>query len=153
ALRAHLLQQMAEEGGLLKRFSDAFVTGNSILATMYLDSDTDEDEHHGARFDLIRQFFERLVRSVLTSEVGGDGEDDLSELDLDRVARDLDVDRAELDAAVYRFRRALSRLLSTRLVERFEEHYDEMREAFFGIVPYRGGLDAQEARVLFRFLV
>jgi hypothetical protein len=28
-----------------------------------------------------------------------------------------------------------------------------MREAFFGIIPYRGGLDAQEARVLFRFLV
>jgi hypothetical protein len=112
ALRAHLLQQMAEEGGLLKRFIDAFVTGNSILATMYLDPDADEEEHHGARFDLIRRFFERLVRSVLTSEVGGDGEDDLSELDLHRVARDLDVGRAELDAAVHRFRNALSRSCS-----------------------------------------
>ena len=65
ALRAHLLQQMAEEGGLLKRFIDSFVTGNSILAAMYLDPDADEEEHHGERFDLIRRFFERLVRSVL----------------------------------------------------------------------------------------
>ncbi|MBX9679821.1 MAG: hypothetical protein K2X38_13750 [Gemmataceae bacterium] len=153
ALRAHLLQQMVEEGGLLKRFVGSFVTGNSILASMYLDPDADEDEHHGARFDLIRRFFEMLVRSVLASDVGGDGEDDLSDLDLARVARDLEIERGALDAAVNRFRSALGRLLSARLVERFEEHYDEMRDAFCGIVPYREGLDPQEARVLFRFLV
>jgi hypothetical protein len=153
ALRAHLLERMAEEGGVLARFRDAFVTGNSILASMYLDPEIDEDDHGSVRFDQIRRFFEQLVRSVLTSEVGGDGEDDLSELDLDRVARDLAVDRGELDAAVARFRDALARLLSARLVERFEENYDEMRDAFFGIIPHRSGLDPQEARVLFRFLV
>jgi hypothetical protein len=153
ALRAHLLERMAEEGGVLARFRDAFVTGNSILASMYLDPETDEEDHRSKRFDQIRKFFERLVRSVLTSEVGGDGEDDLSDLDLDRVARDLAIDRDQLDVAVTRFRTALARLLSTRLVERFEENYDEMRDAFFGIIPHREGLDPQEARVLFRFLV
>lgn len=107
---------MAEEGGVLARFRDAFVTGNSILASMYLDPEIDEDDHGSVRFDQIRRFFEQLVRSVLTSELGGDGEDDLSDLDLDRVARDLAVDRGELDAAVVRFRGALARLLSARLV-------------------------------------
>jgi hypothetical protein len=153
ALRAHLLEKMAEEGGLLARFRDAFVTGNSILASMYLDPEADEQEHHGERFDQIRRLFEQLVRSVLTSEVGGDGEDDLADLDLDRVARDLAIDREVLDIAVKRFRAALTKLLSARLVERFEENYDEMRDAFFGIIPHRDGLDPQEARVLFRFLV
>ena len=43
ALRAHLLERMAEEGGILARFKDAFVTGNSILASMYLDPETDEE--------------------------------------------------------------------------------------------------------------
>ena len=153
ALRAHLLQRMEEEGGILVRFKDAFVTGNSILASMYLDPDQDEDDHGSSRFDHIRRFFERLVMSVLTSEVGGDGEDDLSELDLARVARELSVPAPDLDRAVARFRAALAKLLNTRLVERFEENYDEMRDAFFGTIPPRPGLDPQEARVLFRFLV
>jgi hypothetical protein len=153
ALRAHLLERMAEEGGVLARFRDAFVTGNSILASMYLDPETDEEDHRSSRFDLTRRFFERLVRSVLTSEAGGDGEDDLSELDLDRVARELGVDVMVLRSAVDRFRTALFRLLSTRLVENFERAHDEMREAFFGVLPHRDGLDPQEARVLFRFLV
>jgi hypothetical protein len=153
ALRAHLLQRMEEEGGILARFKDAFVTGNSILASMYLDPEQDEDDHGSTRFDHIRRFFERLVMSVLTSEVGGDGEDDLSELDLERVARELSVPAADLDRAVARFRAALARLLNTRLVERFEENYDEMREAFFGAIPHRPDLDPEEARVLFRFLV
>lgn len=153
ALRAHLLQRMEEEGGILVRFKDAFVTGNSILASMYLDPDQDEDDHGSSRFDHIRRFFERLVMSVLTSEVGGDGEDDLSELDLARVARELSVPATDLDRAVVRFRAALAKLLNTRLVERFEENYDEMRDAFFGTIPPRAGLDPQEARVLFRFLV
>lgn len=153
ALRAHLLEQMAEEDGILARFKDAFVTGNSILATMYLDPEIDEDDHRSLHFDGLRRFFEQLVRSVLTNETGGDGEDDLIELNLDRVARDLSVDRAALDAAVGRFRTALFRLLSARLVERFEENYDEMRDAFFGVLPPRSGLDPEEARVLFRFLV
>jgi hypothetical protein len=153
ALRAHLLERMAEEGGILARFKDAFVTGNSILASMYLDPETDEEDHRSTHFDLLRRFFEQLVRSVLTNEVGGDGEDDLSELNLDRVARDLAIDRDKLDAAVVKFRGALFRLLSARLVERFEESYDEMKEAFFGILPHREGLDPEEARILFRFLV
>lgn len=153
ALRAHLLERMAEEGGILSRFKDAFVTGNSILATMYLDPETDEEDHRSSRFDGLRRFFEQLVRSVLTNEVGGDGEDDLTELNLERVARDLEVDRSDLDAAVGRFRTALFRLLSARLVERFEENYDEMKDAFFGILPPREGLDPEEARILFRFLV
>jgi hypothetical protein len=152
-LRAHLLERMAEEGGILARFKDAFVTGNSILASMYLDPETDEEDHRSTRFDLLRRFFEQLVRSVLTNEVGGDGEDDLSELNLDRVARDLAIDRHKLDAAVVKFRGAMFRLLSARLVERFEENYDEMKEAFFGILPHREGLDPEEARILFRFLV
>lgn len=153
ALRAHLLERMAEEGGVLSRFKDAFVTGNSILATMYLDPETDEEDHRSIRFDALRRFFEQLVRSVLTNEVGGDGEDDLTELNLDRVARDLDVDRDQLETAVGKFRAALFRLLSARLVERFEENYDEMKETFFRIVPHREGLDPEEARILFRFLV
>ncbi|MEH2474515.1 hypothetical protein V1281_004302 [Nitrobacteraceae bacterium AZCC 2161] len=153
ALRAHLLQRMEEEGGILARFKDAFVTGNSILASMYLDPDADEDDHGSSRFDHIRRFFERLVMSVLTSEIGGDGKDDLSELDLERVARELSIPAAELDRSVVRFRAALSKLLNVRLVERFEENYDEMREAFFGAIPHRPDLDPQEARVLFRFLV
>jgi hypothetical protein len=153
ALRAHLLERMAEEGGILERFKDAFVTGNSILAAMYLDPEIDEQERGGRRFDLIRRFFEQLVRSVLASGTGGDGEDDLSELDLDRVARDLDLDRGALEDATTKFRSALFALLNVRLVEMFEQNYDEMRDAFFGILPYRKGLDLQEARVLFRFLV
>jgi hypothetical protein len=153
ALRAHLLERMAEEGGILARFRDAFVTGNSILASMYLDPETDEEDHRSARFDLTRRFFERLVRSVLTSETGGDGEDDLSDLDLDRVARELALDRAVLGASVEQFRSALFRLLNTRLVERFEQAHDDMRTAFFNILPHRDGIDPQEARVLFRFLV
>jgi hypothetical protein len=153
ALRAHLLERMAEEGGILARFKDAFVTGNSILASMYLDPETDEEDHRSRGFDLLRRFFEQLVRSVLTNEVGGDGEDDLSELNLDRIARDLAIDRDKLDAAVVKFRAALFRLLNARLVERFEENYDEMKEAFFGILPHREGLDPEEARILFRFLV
>ena len=36
---------------------------------------------------------------------------------------------------------------------RFDEYYDEMQEAFFGILPPRAELDPQEARILFRFLV
>lgn len=55
------------------------------------------------------------------------------------MARDLEVDRGELDAAVDRFRTALFRLLSARLVERFEENYDEMKDAFFeSFHPERG---------------
>ncbi|WGS20180.1 MULTISPECIES: hypothetical protein [unclassified Bradyrhizobium] len=153
ALRAHLLERMAEEGGVLARFKDAFVTGNSILASMYLDPETDEEEHGSRRFDLVRRLFEQLVRSVLASDVGGDGEDDLSELDLERVARDLEIDHGALISATTRFRGALNSLLNVRLVERFEENYDEMRDAFFGILPHRQGLDPQEARILFRFLV
>jgi hypothetical protein len=42
--------------------------------------------------------------------------------------------------------------LSARLVEHFEENYDEMKETFFGIVSPGTGL-IQEARILFRFLV
>lgn len=56
-------------------------------------------------------------------------EDGLSKPDLVRVSRDLDIHRAELDAAVNRFRTALCKLLSARLFERFEEHYEEMRES------------------------
>jgi pPIWI RE three-gene island domain Z len=153
ALRAHLLQRMEEEGGLLARFKDSFVTGNSILASMYLDPDVDEEDHGSSRFDHIRRFFERLVMSVLTSEIGGDGEDDLSGLDLERVARELSLPLVELEAAVARFRAALAKLLNARLVERFEENHDEMRDAFFGVIPPRTGLDDQEARVLFRFLI
>jgi hypothetical protein len=153
ALRAHLLVRMAEEGGVLSRFKGAFVTGNSILASIYLDPNTDEDDHRSTRFDALRKFFEQLVRTVLTNETGGDGEDDLSELNLDRVARDLNVDRGALETAVARFRSALFRLLSARVVERFEENFDEMKDAFFGILPPREGMDAEEARVLFRFLV
>jgi hypothetical protein len=153
ALRAHLLERMAEEGGVLIRFKDAFVTGNSILASMYLDPEIDEEEHGSRRFDLIRRLFEQLVRSVLAGDVGGDGDDDLSELDLERVARDLEVDHDALISATTRFRSALNTLLNARLVERFEENYDEMREAFFGTLPHRQGLDPQEARILFRFLV
>ncbi|MGY3396453.1 hypothetical protein ACVWW6_009044 [Bradyrhizobium sp. USDA 3311] len=152
-LRAHLLERMVEEGGVLSRYKDAFVTGNSILASMYLDSEVDEEEHGSARFDLIRRLFEQLVRSVLTSGVGGDGEDELSDLDLERVARDLGVEHAALVAAATRFRDALFALLNARLVERFAEYYDQMQEAFFGILPPRAELDPQEARILFRFLV
>jgi hypothetical protein len=153
ALRAHLLERMAEEGGILARFKDAFVTGNSILASMYLDPETDEEEHGNRRFDLIRRLFEQLVRSVLASDLGGDGEDDLSELDLERVARDLEIDHGALLSLATRFRNALFELLNARLVERFEESYDEMRDAFFGVLSHREGLDPQEARILFRFLV
>src|SRR5262249_10275716 len=117
ALRAHLLERMAEEGGILARFRDAFVTGNSILASMYLDPETDEEEHGSRRFDVIRRFFEQLVRSVLTSDVGGDAEDDLSELDLERLARDLEIDHGALLSATTRFRNALFTLLNARLVE------------------------------------
>ena len=152
-LRAHLLERMVEEGGVLSRYKDAFVTGNSILAGMYLDPEVDEEEHGSARFDLIRRLFEQLVRSVLTSGVGGDGEDELLDLDLERVARDLGVEHAALVAAATRFRDALFALLNARLVERFAEHYDRMQEAFFGILPPRSELDPQEARILFRFLV
>lgn len=152
-LRAHLLERMVEEGGVLSRYKDAFVTGNSILAGMYLDPEVDEEEHGSARFDLIRRLFEQLVRSVLTSGVGGDGEDELSDLDLERVARDLGVEHAALVAAATHFRDALFALLNARLVERFAEYYDRMQEAFFGILPPRSELDPQEARILFRFLV
>jgi hypothetical protein len=152
-LRAHLLEGMAEEGGILSRFKDAFVTGNSILASMYLDPETDEEEHGSARFDLIRRLFERLVRAVLTGGGGSDGEDNLAELDLERVARDLEVDPAALIAATAQFRDALLALLNARLVEQFEASYDQMRDAFFGILPHRAGLDPQEAKILFRFLV
>jgi hypothetical protein len=152
-LRAHLLERMVEEGGILSRYKDAFVTGNSILASMYLDPEVDEEEHGSARFDLIRRLFEQLVRSVLTSGVGGDGEDELSDLDLERVARDLGVEHTALVAAATRFRDALFALLNARLVERFAEYYDQMQEAFFGILPPRTELDPQEARILFRFLV
>jgi hypothetical protein len=152
-LRAHLLERMAEEGGILSRFKDAFVTGNSILASMYLDPETDEEEHGSVRFDLIRRLFEQLVRSVLTGGAGSDGQDDLAELDLERVARDLDVDPAALISAATQFRDALLALLNARLVEQFEASYDRMRDAFFGILPHRAGLDPQEARILFRFLV
>ena len=92
ALRAHLLQQMNEDGGVLARFRDAFVTGNSILAALYLDPNADEDDNGNVRFDAIRRFFEKLVRSVLVSDTAGDGEDDLSDLDLERVARNLAID-------------------------------------------------------------
>lgn len=152
-LRAHLLERMVEEGGVLSRFKEAFVTGNSILASMYLDPEVDEEEHGSARFDLIRRLFEQLVRSVLTSGVGGDGEDELSNLDLERVARDLGVEHAALVAAATTFRDALFALLNARLVERFAEYYERMQEAFFGILPPRAELDSQEARILFRFLV
>jgi hypothetical protein len=152
-LRAHLLERMVEEGGVLSRFKDAFVTGNSILASMYLDPEVDEDEHGSVRFDLIRRLFEQLVRSVLTSGIGGDAEDELSDLDLERVARDLGVEHAALVLAATRFRVALFALLNARLVERFAEYYDQMQEAFFGILPPRAELDPQEARILFRFLV
>src|SRR3954470_10725270 len=152
-LRAHLLVRMVEEGGVLSRFKDAFVTGNSILASMYLDPEVDEEEHGSVRFDLIRRLFEQLVRSGLTSGVGGDGEDELSDLDLERVARDLGVEHAELVAAATRFRDALFALLNARLVERFAEYYDQIQEAFFGILPPRAELDPQEARILFRFLL
>jgi hypothetical protein len=144
---------MAEEGGILSRFKDAFVTGNSILASMYLDPETDEEEHGSVRFDLIRRLFEQLVRSVLTGGAGSDGQDDLAELDLERVARDLEVDPAALISAATQFRDALLALLNARLVEQFEASYDRMRNAFFGILPHRAGLDPQEARILFRFLV
>lgn len=154
ALRAHLLERMAEERGVLARFENAFVTGNSILASMYLDPGADEDEPGNRRFDLIRKLFDQLVRSVLAGDTGGDGEDDLQEkLDLDRVARDLKIDPTALTSATVRFRMALTTLLNARLVERFEENYDEMRAAFFGVLPPRADLDPQEARILFRFLV
>ena len=114
ALRAHLLERMAEEDGILAGFKDAFVTGNSILARMYLDPEIDEEEHGSRRFDLIRRFFEQLVRSVLTSGASGDGEDDLSELALDRVARDLNLDRSALENATTKFRSALFALLNVQ---------------------------------------
>jgi hypothetical protein len=154
ALRVHLLERMREEGGLLSRFREAFVTGNTILAAIYLNPELDEDEKSGARFEVIRRLFDALVRSVLANigEIGDDGED-LSELDLPRVAQELGIDLEHLRRAVDEFRIGLSDFLRAKIVENFQRSHDRMRESFYSVLPPRQGLDPEEARVLFRFLV
>ena len=151
-LRAHLLERMVEEGGILSRFKDAFVTGNSILAG---DVSRSRNRRGGARQRQVRPA-PALLRAVgpLGPDIGlgGDGEDELSELDLERVARDLGVEHAELVAAATIPRRALraAQRPPGRTVRRV------LRPDAGGVLrnlPPREELDPQEARILFRFLV
>lgn len=151
-LRGNLLDRLQEPGSILARFKDAFVTGNTILAALYLGPD--EDGAFGspttARFEAIRKLFDQLV---MAASRYGFTDDDGPDLALDRVAIELGIDHTRLLQAASDFQNGALDYFNGQLIEDDEAAQARIRDAFFSILPpTRPGLDVNDAAILFRFL-
>lgn len=157
AVVSHLLEDRRGPRHLHK-FQDTFVTGNTVLAALYVP----ENDDGQSRFETIRPLWDGLVRRVM-AERGGyttttEDDDDNEIVQLDGIDTATIAQAAgKSDAAVERILQetvsGMSRWFGATTVLIREEAADRVNKAFFELFPPADSLDPEAARAYFRFLL
>jgi hypothetical protein len=158
ALVNHLLEDRRGPNHL-HRFQDTFVTGNTVLAALYLSDDDDAK----AKYEIIRGLWDGMVRRVMaersgqTTVVEDDDEDfrivELDGIDTTTVAKACGLPAQQVEEAMRTTLSALARWLGSTNVLSREETCENVRKSFFTIFPPNSSVDQEAARASFRFLL
>ncbi len=151
------LQRNGQEGPL-SRFKDIFVTGNSVISTLFCPEDISllppsERLAEEKRFNAIRLFWDGCVRAALFRRT--DVDDDLEQHDFaaDQIAQALGRPAAEVTDAALKITTLVRDWISEPLPKRKDRILVDLRAATFALILPRTGLGPEELVELFRFLV